>query len=126
MSSTPEKMQGALLSKNLKDDVVPAAGQSPDAEEAHMDRDGPDAQAHALGYEFEVKEQDRWLPIANGAYTLSLPPNALPCPLRASDLPSTCTSTDCCQRAVLDADIAANRVHECSALCPSHSQSPCT
>jgi len=71
-------MQGALLSKNLKDDVAPAAGQSPDAEEAHMDREGADAQAQGLGYEFEVKEQDRWLPIANGAYTLPLPPFLCP------------------------------------------------
>jgi len=23
---------------------------------------------HGLGYDFEVKEQDRWLPIANGEY----------------------------------------------------------
>jgi len=71
-------MQGALLSKNLKDDVAPAAGQSPDAEEAHMDREGADAQAQGLGYEFEVKEQDRWLPIANVAriMKMALPDNA--------------------------------------------------
>jgi nuclear transcription Y subunit beta len=74
MSSTPENQQGAHLSKNIKEDVAPA--QSPDAEEAHMDREGADAQAQGLGYEFEVKEQDRWLPIANGAYT-PLPPPAL-------------------------------------------------
>jgi hypothetical protein len=30
-----------------------------------MDKDQQDAQAHGQG-EFEVKEQDRWLPIANG------------------------------------------------------------
>ncbi|KAK8083221.1 hypothetical protein PG996_002002 [Apiospora saccharicola] len=28
--------------------------------------DPQDPHASALGYEFEVKEQDRWLPIANG------------------------------------------------------------
>ncbi|KAI7789026.1 nuclear transcription Y subunit beta [Diaporthe eres] len=39
--------------------------QSPD-EEAQMN-DPQDPQASGLAYEFEVKEQDRWLPIANGA-----------------------------------------------------------
>lgn len=39
--------------------------QSPD-EEAQMN-DPQDPQAGGLAYEFEVKEQDRWLPIANGA-----------------------------------------------------------
>lgn len=39
--------------------------QSPD-EEAQMN-DPQDPQASGLTYEFEVKEQDRWLPIANGA-----------------------------------------------------------
>lgn len=63
------------MSKNIKEDVVP--GQSPDGEEAHMDREGADAQAQGLGYEFEVKEQDRWLPIANGEYTVPLPPPAV-------------------------------------------------
>ena len=68
-----------MMSKNAisKDDVAPV--QSPDGEEAHMDREGADAQAQGLGYEFEVKEQDRWLPIANGAYTV-------PYPLLLSDL----------------------------------------
>lgn len=41
--------------------------QSPD-EEAQMN-DPQDLQA-GLAYEFEVKEQDRWLPIANGAYQI--------------------------------------------------------
>jgi hypothetical protein len=54
MSSTPPK----------KDGVEPA--QSPD-EEHPMDRNAEETQAQGLGYEFEVKEQDRWLPIANGA-----------------------------------------------------------
>jgi hypothetical protein len=56
MSSTPPKKEG----------VEPAA-QSPDDSEPHMDREAQDTQAQGLGYEFEVKEQDRWLPIANGA-----------------------------------------------------------
>jgi hypothetical protein len=34
-----------------------------------MDRNADETQAQGLGYEFEVKEQDRWLPIANGALT---------------------------------------------------------
>ncbi|CAD6504276.1 BgTH12-06009 [Blumeria graminis f. sp. triticale] len=44
-----------------KDDVEQAA-QSPDDPDAQMNQD-----PHSLGlaYEFEVKEQDRWLPIAN-------------------------------------------------------------
>jgi hypothetical protein len=33
-------------------------------EEEHMDKDRHDVQGHQG--EFEVKEQDRWLPIANG------------------------------------------------------------
>jgi nuclear transcription Y subunit beta len=74
MSSTPEKLPGSMLPQSHtkpEDSVVQA--QSPDGEEAHMDRDGADAQAQGLGYEFEVKEQDRWLPIANGAYPLPCP-----------------------------------------------------
>ncbi len=49
--------------KKVEVEVEPGA-QSPDDSEPHMDRDGRDTQAQA--YEFEVKEQDRWLPIANG------------------------------------------------------------
>ncbi|KAF2270680.1 hypothetical protein CC78DRAFT_573969 [Lojkania enalia] len=55
MSSTPPKKEG----------VEPGA-QSPDDSEPHMDREAQEAQAQG-GYEFEVKEQDRWLPIANVA-----------------------------------------------------------
>jgi len=36
--------------------------QPPDAEMNRADDPGD----HGLGYDFEVKEQDRWLPIANG------------------------------------------------------------
>ena len=46
-------------------DEVDAGDQSPDNSE-HMDRGDTEAQARELAYEFEVKEQDRWLPIANG------------------------------------------------------------
>lgn len=65
MSSTPPKKEG----------VEPA--QSPD-EEQPMDRNAEEAQAQGLGYEFEVKEQDRWLPIANVAriMKMALPDNA--------------------------------------------------
>lgn len=49
-------------------DVEPASEQSPDEPE-RMDRDQQDSQAQGLAYEFEVKEQDRWLPIANGRYS---------------------------------------------------------
>lgn len=31
-----------------------------------MEKEGQDTQGQGLAYEFEVKEQDRWLPIANG------------------------------------------------------------
>lgn len=55
MSATPPK----------KVDVEPGV-QSPDDSEPPMDREAQDTQAQGLGYEFEVKEQDRWLPIANG------------------------------------------------------------
>ncbi|KAF2085618.1 hypothetical protein K490DRAFT_67502 [Saccharata proteae CBS 121410] len=67
MSSTPPK----------KTDVEPGA-QSPDDSEPHMDREAQDTQAQGLGYEFEVKEQDRWLPIANVAriMKMALPENA--------------------------------------------------
>jgi len=47
-----------------KEDVE-AGDPSPDNSEP-MDRGDTEAQARELAYEFEVKEQDRWLPIANG------------------------------------------------------------
>ena len=54
MSATPPKK-----------DVEPE-GESPDNEEQPMDRaEGTQEQG---GFEFEVKEQNRWLPIANGQY----------------------------------------------------------
>ncbi|KAH9873646.1 hypothetical protein IAQ61_004270 [Plenodomus lingam] len=64
MSASPPKKEG----------VEPA--QSPDEEP--MDRNAEETQAQGLGYEFEVKEQDRWLPIANVAriMKMALPDNA--------------------------------------------------
>jgi nuclear transcription Y subunit beta len=62
MSATPPK----------KVDVEPGV-QSPDDSEPPMDREAQDTQAQGLGYEFEVKEQDRWLPIANGWSFMHLP-----------------------------------------------------
>lgn len=50
-----------------KETDVEQGGPSPENSE-HMDRADPDAQARDLAYEFEVKEQDRWLPIANGSF----------------------------------------------------------
>jgi nuclear transcription Y subunit beta len=49
-----------------------AASASPPKEDAVASpendamNDPTDPHASGLGYEFEVKEQDRWLPIANG------------------------------------------------------------
>ncbi|KAF2682740.1 histone-fold-containing protein [Lentithecium fluviatile CBS 122367] len=67
MSSTPPKKEG-----------VEQTVQSPDDSEPHMDREAQETQAQGLGYEFEVKEQDRWLPIANVAriMKMALPENA--------------------------------------------------
>lgn len=68
MSSTPPKKDG-----------VEQAAQSPDEEDPPpMDREAQETQAQGLGYEFEVKEQDRWLPIANVAriMKMALPDNA--------------------------------------------------
>lgn len=57
-----------------KDDVEQAA-QSPDDPDAQMNQDPHNS---GLAYEFEVKEQDRWLPIANVARIMktALPENA--------------------------------------------------
>lgn len=54
-----------------------AGDPSPDNSEP-MDRGDTEAQARELAYEFEVKEQDRWLPIANVARIMktALPENA--------------------------------------------------
>lgn len=79
MSATPPK----------KSDVEPGA-QSPDeSSEPHMDREAQDTQAQGLGYEFEVKEQDRWLPIANGTSEMHLSPHLICAPQTRC-----CTSTN--------------------------------
>ena len=54
-----------MMSVSPPREDVEHGGPSPDNSE-HMDRGDPEAQARELAYEFEVKEQDRWLPIANG------------------------------------------------------------
>ncbi|KAF2498384.1 hypothetical protein BU16DRAFT_558447 [Lophium mytilinum] len=74
MSDTPPK----------KLDVEPGV-QSADDSEPPMDREPQDTQAPGLGYEFEVKEQDRWLPIANVA-RLSRQSTESPSLERQSDL----------------------------------------
>jgi len=60
-----------------KDADVEQGVQSPDDPNDQMN-DPQDPHAAGLGYEFEVKEQDRWLPIANVARIMktALPDNA--------------------------------------------------
>lgn len=50
-------------------EVEPGTQSGDDAE--HMEREHQDTQAQGQG-EFEVKEQDRWLPIANGSLSAFL------------------------------------------------------
>ena len=79
-----------------KETDVEQADPSPDNSE-HMDRGDPEAAQRDLTYEFEVKEQDRWLPIANG-WSLS------PWPPRASSSflsKSACPRCPCCIESVL-------------------------
>ncbi|KAI9851039.1 MAG: hypothetical protein M1824_002922 [Vezdaea acicularis] len=59
-------------------DVEPEAQSPDDRENNHMDPEHQGTEAQALGYEFDVKEQDRWLPIANVARIMktALPENA--------------------------------------------------
>lgn len=52
-----------------KTDVEPGV-QSQDEAETPMDRDAQEAQGQGTAYELEVKEQDRWLPIANGTFNV--------------------------------------------------------
>ncbi|KAJ9669340.1 transcriptional activator hap3 [Coniosporium apollinis] len=68
MSATPPKKGGDEAGE-------PSPGGS---DTRGMDREAQDTQAQGLGYEFEVKEQDRWLPIANVAriMKMALPENA--------------------------------------------------
>ncbi|KAJ4287234.1 hypothetical protein N0V90_012632 [Kalmusia sp. IMI 367209] len=73
MSSTPPKNEG-----------VEPGPQSPDDSEPHMDREAQETQAQGLGYEFEVKEQDRWLPIANARAMSSASPQSSSSPPHAT------------------------------------------
>ena len=52
----------------------------------HMDRGDPEAQAGL--YELDVKEQDRWLPIANGKFPLPPPRVMQTRPIVCADRPS--------------------------------------
>ncbi|PSN63495.1 hypothetical protein BS50DRAFT_591630 [Corynespora cassiicola Philippines] len=84
MSSTPPKKEG----------VEPGA-QSPDDSEPHMDREAQETQAQGLGYEFEVKEQDRWLPIANASVMSSPSPHSSTSPPQSHAKVSACgTASD--------------------------------
>jgi len=60
MASTPKDL----------DAEVEEHDQSPDEQEQqeHMERGQQDASQQQPVFDFEVKEQDRWLPIANGQY----------------------------------------------------------
>ena len=51
------------MSASPKEVEVVQDAPSPDDPDAPMDTQDPHS---GLAYEFEVKEQDRWLPIANG------------------------------------------------------------
>lgn len=60
MSQSPRETEEVEPTAPTPDDNEPQQ-QAEDPE--NMNRDDAD---HGLGYDFEVKEQDRWLPIANG------------------------------------------------------------
>jgi hypothetical protein len=49
---------------------VPSASGDEDAPQQTEGEDGMNRTDIDIGYDFEVKEQDRWLPIANGALHL--------------------------------------------------------
>jgi hypothetical protein len=61
MSQSPRDTDDVQHSAPSPDDDAP---QQTEGDAADMNRQDLD-----LGYDFEVKEQDRWLPIANGAYS---------------------------------------------------------
>ena len=65
VSAAGSQIQYMMSASPPKETDVEPAAQSPGNSE-HMERDPQDPQAQGLAYEFEVKEQDRWLPIANG------------------------------------------------------------
>jgi len=47
-----------------------------------MERDQAESSQQASGFDFEVKEQDRWLPIANGVLLFCFPLLLATCTLR--------------------------------------------
>lgn len=63
------------------EDVEPAAAtQSPNDDEPAQQNEQTDPEMNRpddVGYDFEVKEQDRWLPIANGKSCLPPHPSSL-------------------------------------------------
>lgn len=61
-------MSSASPPKEPEAEPVTQSGDEAD----HMEREQQDLPAHGQG-EFEVKEQDRWLPIANGSSLSPLP-----------------------------------------------------
>jgi hypothetical protein len=58
---------------------VEQGAQSPEDEGQMNDNQDPHSAGGAGGYEFEVKEQDRWLPIANGKSWFSFSISVLIC-----------------------------------------------
>ncbi|CUS10180.1 unnamed protein product [Tuber aestivum] len=75
----------ASPSKDLEGEV---GVQSPDEQE-HMDQ--PEASQQQPAFDFEVKEQDRWLPIANGMEEDRLP-SCICAPTQNHTNPSRCAS----------------------------------
>lgn len=54
-----------MMASSPPKDLAEVEEQSPDEQE-HMERGQSDALQQPPVFDFEVKEQDRWLPIANG------------------------------------------------------------
>lgn len=55
--------------REVQDDT--GGAQSPEAEEHNTSMENRDQQEgnQSSGFDFDIKEQDRWLPIANGKYS---------------------------------------------------------
>ena len=80
------------------------ADRSPDEnDQQNKDMSRLDDVETGLGYDFEVKEQDRWLPIANGEshFSYSLYLNA-PCHLYCPGIPPPKIFTPCVTRQAFD------------------------
>ena len=67
MSASPPKDLDAEVGVQSSDDMEP---------------DRAESSQQASGFDFEVKEQDRWLPIANGVFILCFPLLLAICTLR--------------------------------------------